>query len=61
MAMDQHTLIFEARAYLEGLQKLFSNMQDQPVEYVQPFELVLLLQPVTDRLTRLLGDRAGVT
>lgn len=57
--MDQHTLILEARAYLEGLQKLFSNMQDQPLEYVQAYELVLLLQPVTDRLTRLLNDRSA--
>lgn len=56
MKKDDHALTFEARAYAQGLSNLFSNMEDAPLEYLQPFEMVLMLQPVIDRLNQVLDD-----
>jgi hypothetical protein len=61
MQQDDHQLTFEARTYADGLSNMFSNMDDAPLEGLQPFEMVLLLQPVIDRLNRVLGDRPVLT
>ena len=49
-ALEAFELVYNAYTYLRGLEKLFSNMHDEPLQWVEPFEMSLLLQPCLDRL-----------
>lgn len=60
MDADAHTLVFEANSCANGLINLLSNMADAPLERVQPFELLMLLRPISDRLEAALV-RLGTT
>lgn len=55
MQQDNHTLITEAHACAQGLSNLFVNMGDiQSMDFITPYEITLLLQPVIDRLGHVL-------
>lgn len=57
MKGNDHSDIFEARAGLEGLQAMLSNMGDQEIENLTPYQLLMLLAPITNKLNKVLEDR----
>lgn len=56
MDSNTHALIYEAQCCTNGLINLLSNMDDAPLERVQPFELLMLLRPISDRLAQALVE-----
>jgi len=59
MNQDNHEIILEAREYAKGLSNLIGNIDSAasyPVEYVEPFQWVVMIQPIIERLDRVLKD-----
>jgi len=56
---DDNTLIQEARDYAAGIYTLFSNMPDGPVEALEPSAMMLMLNPIIDRLDQALQGVAS--
>jgi len=50
---NRYQTAFELQEYLLGLQSLFENMNDGPVEHLQAFQMVQLLKPATEKITAL--------
>lgn len=50
---ERYQTAFELQEYLRGLQSLFENMDDGPVQYIEAFQMVQLLKPATEKITAL--------
>lgn len=47
---SRYQTAYELSEYLKGLQSLFENMNDGPVEHLQAFQMVQLLKPATEKI-----------
>lgn len=50
MNQNEHTRLVNANNRIKGLIALLHNINDQPLQFVEPFQLAELIQPVADDL-----------